>query len=146
MSDDRLYLDTSALAKWYIEEDGSADFEKFIRARDSACISRLTVVELRCLLSRRRRNTDISAALERAIARQFDVHVRDGILDVLPLEDQHVAEAAAMIEKLHRIPLRTLDSLHLSVARASRIDTIATADHTMARAAKALKFQVHSFG
>jgi uncharacterized protein len=45
------YIDTSALAKWYLNEPRSEDF--------GAVISRLTVVEFRCLIARRRRAGDI---------------------------------------------------------------------------------------
>lgn len=50
------YLDTSALAKWYLNEPFSEKFEAFIQEYSTAAISRLTVVELRCLLARRRRD------------------------------------------------------------------------------------------
>jgi hypothetical protein len=49
------YLDTSALAKWYLSEPFSEAFEEFIQEQETAAISRLTVVEFRCLLARRRR-------------------------------------------------------------------------------------------
>ena len=49
------YLDTSALAKRYIDEAGSGDFDAFLAKWPHARISRLAVVEFRCLLRRRRR-------------------------------------------------------------------------------------------
>jgi predicted nucleic acid-binding protein len=140
-----LYLDTSALAKWYVAESDSDAFDDFIRDRVGAHISRLTVVELRCALSRRRRNRDISAALERAAFRLFESHVRDGLLDVLTMHDAHFVEALHILESLRTIPLRTLDAMHLAVARANKIKSIATADTTMVAAAKALKFETHVF-
>lgn len=38
-----VYIDTSALAKWYLNEPRSEDFEAFIRQQASAAISRLAV-------------------------------------------------------------------------------------------------------
>jgi predicted nucleic acid-binding protein len=140
-----LYLDTSALVKWYVAESDSDAFDDFIRDRAGAHISRLTVVELRCALSRRRRNREISARVERAALRLFESHVRDGLLDVLTMQDAHFVGALQILEELRQIPLRTLDALHLAVARANKVKAIATADPIMASAATALKFETHAF-
>ena len=48
------YLDTSALAKWYLNEPHAEAFEAYITRQASAAISRLAVVEFRCLPARRR--------------------------------------------------------------------------------------------
>lgn len=140
-----LYLDTSALAKWYVAESDSDAFDDFIRDRAGAHISRLTVVELRCALSRRRRNREISVAFERAALTLFESHVRDGLLAVLTMDDSHFVAASQILSDLRRIPLRTLDALHLAVARANGVMAIATADQIMLSAAKALKFETHAF-
>ncbi|MEO8133246.1 MAG: type II toxin-antitoxin system VapC family toxin [Betaproteobacteria bacterium] len=139
------YLDTSALAKWYIAESDSDAFENFILGRAGAHISRLTVVELRCALARRRRNREISAALESAALRLFEAHVRDGLLDLLTVQDAHFIGALKILDDLRRLPLRTLDALHLSVAKAHEVKAIATADRVMAAAGKALRFEIHAF-
>jgi uncharacterized protein with PIN domain len=60
----RAYLDTSALAKWYLNEVGSEAFVDFLQGLGSAVISSLTVTEMRSLLSRRRRMGDLSVELE----------------------------------------------------------------------------------
>ena len=57
-------IDTSALAKRYLPESGSDEFDRFLGRMPSVSISRLTVVELRCLLARRRRNHEIDAGAE----------------------------------------------------------------------------------
>ncbi len=43
----RAYLDTSALAKWYLNEVGSEAFVDFLQSLDSALISSLSVTEMR---------------------------------------------------------------------------------------------------
>ncbi|MEP7083564.1 MAG: type II toxin-antitoxin system VapC family toxin [Betaproteobacteria bacterium] len=140
-----LYVDTSALVKWYVAESDSDAFDDFIRDQPGARISRLTVVELRCALARRRRNREISAMLERAAFKLFESHVRDGLLEVLTMQDADVVGALQILEALRRVPLRTLDALHLSVARANKVKAIATADRVMTSAAKALNFETHVF-
>ena len=47
------YIDTSALAKWYLPEAGSEDFSKWMQHQEDTCISSLTLTEFRCLLARR---------------------------------------------------------------------------------------------
>ena len=140
-----LYVDTSALAKWYVAESDSDAFDDFIRSHSGAKISRLTVVELRCMLARRRRNREISAKVEEGAFKLFESDVRDGFLVVLAMNDAHFVGASDILQKLPQLPLRTLDALHLAVAGAHRTATIATADRVMVAAAKALKFDTHVF-
>ena len=49
------YIDTGALAKWYLPEPGSEDFSNWMVQQEDTCISNLTITEFRCLLARRRR-------------------------------------------------------------------------------------------
>ena len=140
-----VYVDTSALAKWYVAESDSDAFDDFIRKHPGAKISRLTIVELRCMLARRRRNREISARVEESASRLFESHIRDGILDVLAMSDAHFSGASHIREELHQLPLRTLDALHLAVARSHRANMIATADQVMVAAATALKFDTQVF-
>ena len=140
-----LYVDTSALAKWYIAEGDSDSFVDFIRNHPGAGISRLTVIELRCMLARRRRNREISAKVESGAFHLFQSDIRDGFLVVLPMNDLHFAAASDILERLPQVPLRTLDALHLAVAESNQAQLIATADSVMAKAAKALKFDTQFF-
>ena len=105
----------------------------------------LTVVELRCMLSRRRRDREISGKVERGAFELFQADVREGFLTVLPMNDVHFAAASDILEKLPQVPLQTLDALHLAVAASNRARMIATADTVMATAAKALKFDTQLF-
>lgn len=47
------YIDTSALAKWYLPEAGSEAFAEWMGQWEDTCISSLTITEFRCLLARR---------------------------------------------------------------------------------------------
>ena len=139
------YVDTSALAKWYLNEPRSDDFAAWIARQRTAAISRLTVVEFRCLLARRRRARDITARIERRIVAAFDDDIRRGFVDVRPLDDRHAVAAMAIMADLPRHPLRTLDALHLAIARDIGVPAIATADRVMAAAARPLGFDVVRF-
>lgn len=141
-----MYIETSALAKRYLRETGSDEFDGFLGRMLSASISRLTIVEFRCLLGRRRRNRDIDADAEHRAADALDEDVTEGFLEVYPLEDRHAAAARDLLTRLYAIPLRTLDALHLAIAGAMGAATIATADRILAAAGSELGFQVEYFG
>ena len=51
-----------------------------------------------------------------------------------------------MIESLPSVPLRTLDALHLTIARDISVKIFATADKVMEQAAQLLDFEVVLFG
>ena len=138
MNADPAYIDTSALAKWYLPEPGSDAFVDFIRRQDSAAISRLTAVELRCLLARRRRAGDIMVQHERDAWSTFEADILAGHLHVEALSDWHAITALHLLGQLQHLPLRTLDAFHLAIARSLAVGVVATADRVMARAAEAL--------
>ena len=140
-----VYIDTTALAKWYLNEANSEAFADWIRGQDDVCISSLTLVEMRCLLARRRRCGDFSGELEQEIYAAFSDDVERGHLFLRPLKDEHAMAAVRLIDRLSHLPLRTLDALHLSVARDLGCEQMATADRIMAQAAEALQMEVVRF-
>jgi uncharacterized protein len=140
------YLDTSALAKRYLDEPGSDDLDDFLGRRPRALIGRLAVVELRCLLKRRRGAREINARYEQAALADFADDVRRGHFQVEPLTDRHALMAYDLVDQLSGRSLRTLDALHLAIAQSVGAGVLATADLEMARAARALGFTVATFG
>lgn len=139
------YLDTSALAKWYLKEEGSEEFVGYLRALDSAVISNLTTIEMRSLLSRRRRMGELSTELESEIFAVFQEDISCGWLQHYPVEEARFAEATNLIGRYPNHPLRTLDALHLAQAVSTGIRQIATADEVMAKAARSIGLEVAKF-
>lgn len=129
------YVDTSALAKWYVNEVKSDEVTDYLTKQSALFISRLTVVEFRCLLARRRRAREISPSLEQRIFSTFEQHIRDGLITVYPLDDRHAADATQLLESLREHPLRTLDALHLAIVRSFDLESLITADRILAKAA-----------
>jgi uncharacterized protein len=140
------YLDTSALAKWYLNEPLSDEVDDYLRTLPHAWISSLTALELRCLLARRRRAGEVGAEQEAAILALFEQDVSDGYLVALAVEDDHFHTAGRLIARLPAHPLRTLDALHLAVVHQAGLGSLATADRVMADAAQALGLAVRRFG
>jgi predicted nucleic acid-binding protein len=132
--------------KRYLNEPGSDAFDAFLGPLWRAVISRLTVVELRCLLLRRRRAGEIDDDYERAARAGFADDLRSGYFEVGPLADRHAIVAYDLIDQLSGHTLRTLDALHLAIAHGAGATMLATADRKMVRAAEALGIGAVMFG
>ena len=141
-----VYFDTSALAKWYLNEPHSEAVVKYIQKRGPVAISGLTIVEMRSLLARRRREMEIDTAMETRIFATFEEDIRQGFLVCYPFSATLTTGAANLISILSDIPLRTLDALHLTVAREGGAKSLATFDTVMADAARKMGFQAVRFG
>jgi len=141
-----VYFDTSALAKWYLPERRSDDVEAFIREHGPVHISGLTVVEMRSLLSRRRWEGHVDAKSEARAFATFEEDIRKGFLVCHPLPVDLTRGAASLISILPDVPLRTLDALHLAMAREIDAPVIATADRVMADAGKGMEIDIVWFG
>jgi uncharacterized protein len=140
------YIDTSALAKWYLPEAGSEDFSKWMQHQDDTCISSLTLTEFRCLLARRWRMEMLSALEVQKIYARFKQDIAEAHLIHYPVENHHILNASFIIESLPSMSLRTLDALHLTIANDIPVNSIATADKVMGEAAQLLDFEVVFFG
>lgn len=139
------YLDTSALAKWYIHENLSDEVESFILSQDNIFISHLCAVEFRCLLARRRRNKEITAHLEQLIYKAFENDLLSGQLKILSIQDHHLILAIQFINSLRTVSLRSLDAIHLAIAKEYDCSLIATADQTLAKASEKLSLTAKLF-
>jgi uncharacterized protein len=142
----RCYLDTSALAKWYLPELGAVEFERFLQRRGGGDVSSLGVLELRCTFARRRRAREITTGTEQAVLSAFREDLTSGVLGVHPLTDQDVGNATRLLDQTASIALRSLDALHLAVADRIGALELATADRIMRQAARHLGMKVHFFG
>jgi uncharacterized protein len=139
------YVDISALAKWYVNESGSDAFVAYLQGLDSAVISSLTRAEKRSLLARRRRMGDFDAALEAVLFSALLDDIASGALLLHPVDNARFDEAVNLIGRYPEHPLRTLDALHLCVARHFGLGVLATADATMAEAARTMGFRADQF-
>ena len=106
------YLDTSALLKLYIEEDGT---DRVASAMEEAedervFILNLTPIEARSAIRRRQREGDIAGADADRVLRQIEDDAASLFL-VQPSSSAVIEEAARLID---RHPLRAYDALQLA--------------------------------
>lgn len=143
---EQIYFDTSALAKWYINEVDSDRVESFLQENGPVAISHLTSVEMRSLLTRRRKNREFSPEIEMQIWAAFNEDIQRKHLTQLKISDDVFLSAINIISMLPQIALRTLDALHLAICRNNDVKRIATADKIMADSASMLDLNVVRFG
>lgn len=119
------FVDTSALAKRYLNEVGSAWVLTWIEppAGNVIVISQLTTVEMYSLLARRLRDGTLSLVNYTSLQADFDYHAEKEYITV-PLEKPVLSKAQAL---LSAYPLRTLDAIQL----ASAIEAQTTLNVTM---------------
>jgi predicted nucleic acid-binding protein len=127
-------VDTSVLGAYYCPEPLSEAADAALVALGTPVISLLTEIEFASLVGRKRRAGDFTAAKAARILQRFDEHLAAGRYRVAPVSTEHYLEAKALVRGA-RHALRTLDALHLSVARAQDCELL-TADRIMANAAK----------
>lgn len=107
----RLDLDTSALLKLYVDEEGANLLQSSRTSAEIVATSLLTLVEARAALARRRRAGDVSSAAYRhalgELAHDWERYVRIEVSESLVVRAASLAEA-------HR--LRGYDAIHLASA------------------------------
>ena len=140
-----IYFDTSALAKWYLPEEQSSEVEKYIQEHGPVSISELTVVEMRDLLARHRREGNLDPNTEIKVFATFEEDIRQKFLICHPLSDGVARGAVNLLSVLSDLPLRMVDAMHLAMAKEIQTDIFATADSIMAAGAKAVGLSVVRF-
>lgn len=141
----RTYLDTSALAKWYLNEAGSEQFAAWIDGQDDTHISTLTMTEFRCLLARRERMKELGSASAQQIFATFEYDIEQGFLILHEMQNDEIIMARQLIDRLANLPLRTLDAMHLAIAEQLQMEALSSADKVMLESSEYLGMQVISF-
>ena len=127
----RVFLDTSALLKRYIQESGSAQVDGIFDRADEIVLSPVTRIEACSAIQRRFRENSFTPAELKTLVEEME---KD-------LEFFHFVKFTADLESLavssvSKYSLRTLDSIQLASAIVSRPDLLVTSDKRLADAAQ----------
>ncbi|MBN1944139.1 MAG: type II toxin-antitoxin system VapC family toxin [Bradymonadales bacterium] len=106
-----LFLDTSALVKLYVTEEGSTRVREQLAGCEQAAISRVAYPEARAALARRHREGGVTAEELRTAVEALD---RDLGAFVVVEMSQRVAQMAGDLAEKHG--LRGFDAIHLASA------------------------------
>ena len=135
------FFDSSALAKRYHREDGSARVAAiFDEPERRVVISHLTVVEMRSIFAGKVRAGALDPTKANELVERFKVDIGSESIEVFEVTDFHFRQAENMVARYgfeHR--LRSLDALQLAVALDLRDQgvgkTIVAADNVLGEVA-----------
>jgi predicted nucleic acid-binding protein len=131
----RIFLDTSALAKRYVQESGSEELEELlISITPEIFISTLAFVEFASAIGRKLWHKEISDADVRTAIKEFEEDWYE-VFAKIPLEDT-LAETAAAMALEHS--LKGADAVHMTSAQAANAELFVASDNKLIRAAKKL--------
>jgi predicted nucleic acid-binding protein len=131
----RIFLDTSALAKRYVQESGSEELEELlISITPEIFLSTLAFVEFASAMGRKLWNKEIAEAVVGEAIKElkkdwYEVFVK------IPLEDTLAEEAAAIALEYS---LKGADAVHLASAQAADVELFVASDNKLIRSAKKL--------
>jgi uncharacterized protein len=127
-----VFLDSSALAKRYIQETGSDRVEAILSSSSALGVSVICLSEVVSALCRRRRERELSRPQYLEAKQALLSDIEDA--SVVAITDEVVSRA---VELLERSPLRSSDSLHVACAIEWSAQLFVSADGRQCAAAKA---------
>jgi len=128
-----VYVDSSALVKIFISEEGSAEVQETLRGREDLFISDLVVTEVISSAARRAREGSVSHETLEALARVLLDALENRVFRRLDLTAEVHREAERLVLALP-FPMRAADALHLALAAESGCRTVLTYDGRLSRA------------
>jgi uncharacterized protein len=127
----KLLVDSSALAKRYIFENGSRKINSTLKDASELALCIILIPEIISALNRRVRENFLTMELYRDVKHQFMNDINDAI--VLQLNPDVTARSVKLLEKY---VLRSMDALHIACALEWEADLFVTADKRQLTAAK----------
>jgi predicted nucleic acid-binding protein len=126
-----MYLDTAIIVKLLAREPDSEWFDTALVGHPLES-SELTLAEVRSALLSKERAGQITSRERIKAGEKFAALVEEDLVRLLPLNRMVIERAIALQVACHpRIPLRTLDALHVATCDLHRCGTLATTDARM---------------
>jgi predicted nucleic acid-binding protein len=131
-----IYLDTSYIAKCYLNEPGSSKILRWLEGKSGLSCCHHGRLELVCALKRHQRDGRIRFEDLHRVLQRLEADERDRIWRWLPVTTDLVREACRLVASLPRTSsVRSADALHLTCAATRGFGRIYTHDQHMLRAA-----------
>lgn len=135
-----MYLDTSVLVKLFVREPDSEFYGKLTDGQ-VVCSSVLAYTEVWSALLARERANGLTPGQRRKVWAAFDRNMMADLIELLPMGPAIFKRANRIMEVCHpKVPLRSLDALHLASADQTQDWPLATGDKRMRDAAEMLGF------
>ncbi len=127
----RIFLDTSAYAKRFVEESGSDEIDSILLHGTELGLSIICVPELLSAMNRKLREKVISRSQYSKIKASLSEEIID--IDIIQLTDNVIKKTIMLLEKNI---LRSLDAVHIACAIEWKADIFITSDKRQIKAAK----------
>jgi len=135
-----MYLDTSVAVAIYTREANSDELEAVLMREQSFVSSELLLGEMKRALLAKEKSRAITHNLFETIWLKFAEHLKDGTVQLIPLNGIVLREATEVMQHVFpHVLLRTLDALHLASYLSVDAGTLFTRDKRMLEAARILK-------
>lgn len=133
----KLFFDTSAFIKRYVDESGSDTVESLCSSADNVAVSILLPIEALATFSRLKRGNQLTGIDYRRIKEELFIDLRDiTIISPTPAIVKHAINAIELS------PLKALDATHIGCALAFKPDLFVSSDKQQISAAKKLGLNV----
>jgi predicted nucleic acid-binding protein len=132
-----LFADSSALAKRYIADEKSDEFDALLQRASGLTVSVLCLPEIISALCRRRRERLLTSAHFAASKRALEGDLADAT--VLQMTDEVTLETIRLLETY---PLRSSDAIQIASALVWRAEMFVSADAKQCAAARAAGLEV----
>ena len=133
-----MYLDTCVLVKLISHEPDSEAWHGLVLGHP-VVTSELAVAEVRSALLAKERAGRILPRIRTECWRLFQEKLRDQEFVLLPLDRRVAERAGGVIEQCHpRVPLRTLDALHVATAELHGGEAMVSSDQRVRDACELL--------
>ncbi len=129
----RIFFDSSAYAKRWVEESGSQEVEDLCVRASEVCLSIICVPEIVSALSRRVREKSLTRVEYTQSRTRLLEDANDAI--IVSLTSTVVQTCITVLETAS---VRTLDAIHIASAIESRADLFVSSDHRQVAVAKSL--------
>lgn len=127
----RIFLDTSAYAKRFVEESGSDQIDNILLQGTELGLSIICVPELLSAMNRKLREKVISRSQYSRIKTSLSEEIID--IDIIQLTDNVIKKTIMLLEKNI---LKSLDAVHIACAIEWKADVFITSDKRQIKAAK----------
>lgn len=127
----KAFIDTSALVKKYIQENGSDNFDKILAGVNDVGVAPIYWLELNSAVARRLKDKSLTKSQAEFILQESRTDLN--YFQIVVWNEQLENQSSTLI---HTYRLKTLDSIQLACARLSECDMFITSDQTLASAAR----------
>jgi len=131
----RVFIDTSALFKRYVLEDGTDSLTEILSEADEIAVSAITRIEFHSALKRRLTENSFSIESYQHIIREF--HSDMNYFETIPFD---LSIETIAIDLIQRLGMKSLDSIQLASAKISNCEMMVVSDRQLFARAESENF------